>query len=204
MAVIETGVRTLLERVEKYGPLTPRQEKILKRSLRNSRKARGMLNGLLEIGRSEAGCFLCCRFQPAKSAYDVLLEALETVTGSEFDQLDRNSDPQAVLTFLNQKGISLESSHSIYAAKIANDNLPFWRTFTTKRPRTSRSATSTSCLPMFRTATSRFRSGRIRNSTSRCSSKRSTCYSCFCPCANASTFRSATPGDGRTCIRERS
>ena len=58
MAVIETGLRTLLERAEKYGPLTPRQEKILKRSLRNSRKARAMLNGLLEIGRAGSGCFL--------------------------------------------------------------------------------------------------------------------------------------------------
>ena len=125
MAVIETGVRTLLERAEKYGPITPRQEKILKRSLRNSKKAREMLNGLLEIGRSGAGCFLCCRFQPAKSAYDVLLEALETVTGSEFDQLNSNSDQQAVLAFLNQKGISLEVSSRDVDVEMHQDETKF-------------------------------------------------------------------------------
>jgi len=125
MAVIETGVRTLLERVEKYGPLTPRQEKILKRSLRNSRKARGMLNGLLEIGRSEAGCFLCCQFQPAKSAYDVLLDALETVTGSEFDQLDRDTDPETVLTFLAPKGISLKVSPQVVDSEMHQDETKF-------------------------------------------------------------------------------
>jgi len=124
MAVIETGVRTLLERADKYGPLTPRQEKILKRSLRNSRKARGMLNGLLEIGRSGAGCFLCCRFQPAKSAYDVLLDALETVTG-EFDQLERDTDPEAVLTFLTQKGISLKVSPQVVDTEMHQDETKF-------------------------------------------------------------------------------
>jgi signal transduction histidine kinase len=125
MAVIETGVRTLLERAEKCGPITPRQEKILKRSLRNSKKAREMLNGLLEIGRSGAGCFLCCRFQPAKSAYDVLLEALETVTDSEFDQLDQNSDQQAVLTILTQKGISLEVSPQDVDIEMHQDETKF-------------------------------------------------------------------------------
>jgi signal transduction histidine kinase len=125
MAVIETGVRTLLERAEKYGPLTPRQETILKRSLRNSRKARRMLNGLLEIGRSGAGCFLCCRFQPAKSAYDVLLEALETVTGSEFDQLDRDTDQKAILTYLTQKGIYLKVSPQVVDTEMHQDETKF-------------------------------------------------------------------------------
>ena len=82
IAVIETGLRTVLEKKEKYGSLTPRQEKTLKRALRNSGKARDMLNGLLEIGRSEAGCFICCRFKPAVSAYNTILDALETVTGN--------------------------------------------------------------------------------------------------------------------------
>jgi signal transduction histidine kinase len=125
MAVIETGVRTLLERAEKYGPLTNRQEKILKRSLRNSRKAREMLNGLLEIGRAGAGCFICCRFQPAKSAYDVLLDTLETVTVIEFDQLDRDADQEAVLTFLTPKGISLKVSPQVVDTEMHQDETKF-------------------------------------------------------------------------------
>ena len=39
-----------------------------------------MINDLLEIGRSEAGCFLCCRFQPEKAVRDVLAEELEILT----------------------------------------------------------------------------------------------------------------------------
>ena len=91
IAVIETGLRTLLEKQEKFGTLSARQNKILKRSLRNSNKARAMLNSLLEIGRSEAGCFVCCRFPPVKAALGVLLEALDTVADTlseEFRTVD--------------------------------------------------------------------------------------------------------------------
>ncbi len=125
IAVIETGMRTLLEKAEKYGPLTLRQERILRRSLRNSRKAREMLNGLLEIGRSEAGCFLCGRFQPAKSAYSILLDSLETAAGSDFDQLDRDSGKEEVLAFLSQKGIYLEVSPRAAAIEMHQDETKF-------------------------------------------------------------------------------
>ncbi|MBT8332423.1 MAG: hypothetical protein KJP06_08860, partial [Deltaproteobacteria bacterium] len=50
IAIIETGLRTLLERQDKFGPLSKRQENTLKRTLRNSKKARELLHSMLEIG----------------------------------------------------------------------------------------------------------------------------------------------------------
>src|SRR3989339_618414 len=75
ISVIETGIKTLLTKRDKYGSLSASQEKTLNRALRNTKKAWEMLNSLLEIGRSEAGCFISCRFQPAQVAYETLLEA---------------------------------------------------------------------------------------------------------------------------------
>ena len=49
ISIIETGMRSLLERQEKYGPLSGRQERTLRRSLRNTKKVRDMVNGLLEM-----------------------------------------------------------------------------------------------------------------------------------------------------------
>ena len=63
IAIIETGLRTLLERQDKFGALSPRQESTLKRTLRNSKKARELLYNLLEIGRAEAECFLGEQFR---------------------------------------------------------------------------------------------------------------------------------------------
>jgi signal transduction histidine kinase len=125
IAIVETGMRTLLEKSEKYGPLTPRQAKVLKRALRNSKKAREILNGLLEIGRSEASCFISCRFQPATSAYDVLLDALETVAGSGFDQLERQAGEDEVLKFLSQKGIFLKISPQAVTTEMHQDETKF-------------------------------------------------------------------------------
>ena len=92
IAIIETGARTLLEKKEKYGALTARQEKTLSRVLRNTRKAQEMLQDLLEVGRSEAGGFFCCRFQASKVVYEVLLQALEMKAAEVFEgtrELDR-------------------------------------------------------------------------------------------------------------------
>ena len=80
VSVIETGLRTLLEKQDKFGPLSSKQERTLQRALKNAKKTREMINDLLEIGRSETGSFLCCRFQPGKAVRDVLIEELETLT----------------------------------------------------------------------------------------------------------------------------
>jgi signal transduction histidine kinase len=90
ISIIETGMRTLLEKQEKYGPLSSRQEKTLKRTLRNTKKVREMLNGLLEIGRSGAGYVECSRFQVVETVYGVLLDTLETGTGALPDPTERH------------------------------------------------------------------------------------------------------------------
>jgi two-component system, OmpR family, sensor kinase len=77
IAIIETGMRALLEKSDKYGALSARQEKTLRRTLRNTWKVRDMVNGLLEIGRSEAGRFVRRRFSPLPVVFAVTLEALE-------------------------------------------------------------------------------------------------------------------------------
>lgn len=84
VAIIETGARTLLERQETFGQLSQRQERTLKRVLRNARKARSMMYHLLEIGRSESGCLHCQRFDPVPAVLGSLSEALET-TGRYVD-----------------------------------------------------------------------------------------------------------------------
>ena len=64
LAVVEAGLRCLLERQDRYGALTERQANTLQRSLRSTRKAWGILNDLLEVGRAEAACRCCSRFSP--------------------------------------------------------------------------------------------------------------------------------------------
>ncbi len=122
LSIIETGMRSLLEKSEKYGPLSPRQEKTLKRTLRNTKKVREMLNGLLEIGRSEAGRFACCRFQPAQSLYAVLVDVLEIT-----DEV--NVDPETVQHEMRHvfslHDISLHIAPQVFDIEVEQDETKF-------------------------------------------------------------------------------
>ena len=125
IAVIETGLRTILEKREKFGPLTARQERTVHRALRNTHKARQMLNGLLEIGRSESGCFVCRRFQPAHCLHAALADALETTGGvSNVDGLSIK-EGYAERRLLEANRIFLDISPDVAELEIFQDEVKF-------------------------------------------------------------------------------
>lgn len=125
LAIIETGVRSLLEKRQKYGDLSARQEKTLDRTLRNTRKVQQMLNGLLEIGRSEAGQFTCRRFQPARTLYTVLADTLETVESTVADQFKHCLDEQQQLDLLADYGVFVHLTPQMGEAEIVQDEVKF-------------------------------------------------------------------------------
>lgn len=127
VAVIETGLRTVLEKQDQFGPLTAKQANTLMRSLRNARKAWGLLNDLLEIGRSEAGCLACSRFPAVKSMYQALKEALETVTGPASEVIGKYQVEAELLKLLNSHGIFIHMAPGTSAAEIFQDETKFRR-----------------------------------------------------------------------------
>ena len=125
IAIIETGLRTLLERQDKFGTLSPRQESTLKRTLRNSKKARELLHNLLEIGRSEAECFLGEQFQLSKSVIKALEDALETIAWDVFEKyVDFNRQSEA-LDYLKSCGIDLNISPQVSDLEMFQDETKF-------------------------------------------------------------------------------
>ena len=125
IAIIETGLRTLLERQDKFGKLSPRQESTLKRALRNSKKARQLLHNLLEIGRSEAECFIGERFQPSKSVLQALEDALETGAWNVFEKYADCSSHSEALVHLKSCGITLEISPQVTDLEMFQDEIKF-------------------------------------------------------------------------------
>ena len=125
VSVIETGIRTLLERRETHGPLSARQEKTLKRVLRNVQKARSMMYGLLEIGRSQAGCFACSSFQLVPTVQDTLMEAVESVCPSVFDQITLLDSPEETLAFLSSQCIYVHIDSEVSQLEMNQDEVKF-------------------------------------------------------------------------------
>jgi two-component system, OmpR family, sensor kinase len=125
IAIIETGLRTLLERRDKFGNLSPRQEGTLKRALRNSIKARELLHNLLEIGRSEAECFIGERFQPSKSVLLALESALETGAWNVFEKYTDCSSASEAMEYLKSCGIVLDISSAANELEMFQDETKF-------------------------------------------------------------------------------
>ncbi len=125
IAIIETGLRTLLERQDKFGTLSPRQESTLKRTLRNSKKARELLHNLLEIGRSEAECFLGEQFHLSKSVVKALEDALETIAWDVFDKYADINRKSEALDYLKSCGIDLDISPQVSDLEMFQDETKF-------------------------------------------------------------------------------
>jgi len=125
IAIIETGLRTLLERQDKFGKLSPRQESTLKRALRNSKKARELLHNLLEIGRAEAECFLGECFQPSKSVLHALEDALEINAWAVFEGYTDYSSKSDALAYLKSCGITLDISPQVTGLEMFQDEVKF-------------------------------------------------------------------------------
>lgn len=125
VAVVETGVKTLLDRKEKYGGLTARQEKTLNRVLRNAVKTREMLYSLLEIGRSEEGCFAICRFRPSEVAFQVLVNSLETMAWPIYEGCVACKDEAEAVTWLSKRGVCLNIGDSMANTEMTQDEIKF-------------------------------------------------------------------------------
>ena len=125
VAIIETGLRTLLERREKFGPLSAKQENTLKRTLRNTKKTRSMLNNLLEIGRSQSGCFICSQFRPARSVFQAMKDALEIMTGPLAEEIGKYQAEKDALELLSQNGIFFDISSQAAKIEMFQDEIKF-------------------------------------------------------------------------------
>lgn len=125
LAVIETGVRTLLERRQTHGPLSLRQEKTLKRVLRNAQKARSMMYGLLEIGRSQNRCFTCSSFLLGPAVHDTLMESVESVCPPVFEKINSINSAEDALAFLSSQCIYVTMDSGASRLELNQDEVKF-------------------------------------------------------------------------------
>ena len=77
LSVIEAGITSLLKKVEKYGPLTEQQDKVLKRVLRNTKVAQTLVNDTLELGRSQSGVISLKKIKLSNLITDSLIEIFD-------------------------------------------------------------------------------------------------------------------------------
>jgi signal transduction histidine kinase len=125
LAVIETAVRMLLEKTDKFGPLTDRQTRTLKRALKSSKKVRCLIGDLLEVGRSDAGCFQCDWFDAVVTVNDVIMDALEATDAELWETLQGAESEPDRTALLNRSGIRFKVSVGARDLKLCQDETKF-------------------------------------------------------------------------------
>lgn len=82
LSIISSSVISLLQKSDRYGPLTEAQRKVLERIARNTLKAQILVQEIIEITRSKEGLFQKEYFPIEKVVRESILEVLES-TGCE-------------------------------------------------------------------------------------------------------------------------
>ncbi len=125
LSVIETGMRTMLTKQEKFGQLSSKQKTIVERTLKNSIKARNMIYTLLEIGRAEENSLQCECF----SLYDTLcmciLESLEASGYNVFENHLITNNRQTIAEVIRKNRIEIDIPDHLMDISIYQDELKF-------------------------------------------------------------------------------
>jgi two-component system OmpR family sensor kinase len=121
LAVIEAGLTSLIQKTDKYGPLTDKQLKVLKRALRNTLVTRTLVNDALELGRSSQGIIQKTTFPLSGFVVQTLVEIFDLVDLETSDCV-RGCDTLSVLKEqLSEKGILLTVDEGLWHQEVSMD-----------------------------------------------------------------------------------
>ena len=121
LAVVATTVNSLLSKTDRYGDLSQPQRDCLERVRRNTQKARGFVQDILELARSEEYFFQCDLFTLQELLKEALLEGLESVDPVAGDELVRATTAAEEKEILARHGISMALSGKYAAAPFSHD-----------------------------------------------------------------------------------
>jgi CheY-like chemotaxis protein len=121
LAIASTSVHNLIQRAERYGPVSDRQRPVLERIARNIQKSQNLLQEMIEILRSEEGFYHRDYFYLEQVVREALVEALEVVSPQTVERLDRANSLQDFREILDQEGIAIEISGKFCRSLFCHD-----------------------------------------------------------------------------------
>jgi two-component system, OmpR family, sensor kinase len=121
LAVIEAGVSGLLTRLEKYGPLTDDQEKVLVRTLRNTKVLKALVNDILELGRSRTGVINVTCSKISDLIEQSLVEIFDLVDQDTSERIKICSDLPQLRRALEEKGLALFIDEGLWCQEVFMD-----------------------------------------------------------------------------------
>jgi len=108
LSIASTSTVNLLQKADRYGPLSDSQKRVLERIQRNVQKAQNLLQEMVEILRSEEGLFQKDFFLIEKTVQDSLFDALEMSTPQAVEKLCLVQSHEEFRGCLKEYGVYVE------------------------------------------------------------------------------------------------
>jgi two-component system OmpR family sensor kinase len=121
LAVIEAGITSLLGKLEKYGPLTEKQEKVLQRTLRNTRVIQALVNDSLELERSKRGVLNISRTRVSGLIEEALVEIFDLVDSQASESIKCCEDLHQLQGALDENGLKLFIDEALWCTELSLD-----------------------------------------------------------------------------------
>lgn len=121
IAVIEAGISSLLTRPEKYGSITEKQEKVLVRTLRNTKVLQALVNDALELGRSGAGVINITCSKISHLIAQSLVEIFDLVDQGCAERIKACADLPRLQGVLQERGIGLFIDQGLWSREVFLD-----------------------------------------------------------------------------------
>jgi len=123
LAVVESGITLLLQRPEKYGSLTTKQEKVLNRILRNTRSTQVLVNDALELGKSREGIVKLTGFNFSKMFEETLIELFDLVDTNTSEKIKTCSDLAGLKEVLAENGLTIFIEEELWSRELCMDEV---------------------------------------------------------------------------------
>jgi len=121
LAVVETGITSLLQRREKYGPLTEKQEKVLARAQRNTKVIQSLVNDILELGRSREGIVSLKSLKFSDLIEQALVEIFDLVDRNTSEKIKSCAGLPQLRETLEEKGLMLFMEEALWCQEVYMD-----------------------------------------------------------------------------------
>lgn len=123
--IIESGARSLVDKPDRYGVLNAKQEKVIKRMLRNAVRLRHLTNSMLEVDMATLGIVNHSECLPVNILREALIEVFDLVDPSVSDALEDEHDLERFRAALKSHDVYLEADEANLSKPVVTDETKF-------------------------------------------------------------------------------
>ena len=121
--IIETSAQSLLEKMDRYGPVTRRQEKVIRRILRNALRIKSLAHNMLQVDQATLGIVNITECTLSRVIKDAFVEVFELIDPTVSEALDEAENIEQFRKVLRENNIFLDADDEQMKRTIHTDDI---------------------------------------------------------------------------------